>query len=142
METKTMNNPAPNQLFRDLLDGKIPVPRRRTEITWPITLLEGQVEYISLVTGLPLDEARAFAEKMLAPPVLLLAPQQGRKISAATWMMARGASTLQAFSAPPPKQPETNPRKIALAAKEARGTGPRTSASWRGNERTTKYRNQ
>ena len=83
-------------------------------ITWPITILEGQVEYISLVTGLPLEEARAFANKLLSLPDL--------RPATPAFLLTK--------------------RDTALAAKAARGTGPRSSASWRGNERTTKYRNQ
>lgn len=37
---------------------------------------------------------------------------------------------------------EVGKRKHALAAKEAKGSGPPSSASWRGKERATKFRSQ
>lgn len=43
---------------------------------------------------------------------------------------------------PPDQLPKADPRQQALAAKAARGKGPPSSASWRGKERSTKYRTQ
>ncbi|POH58903.1 hypothetical protein [Arthrobacter glacialis] len=43
---------------------------------------------------------------------------------------------------PPDDHPHPDKRTAALAAKAARGSGPPPAASWRGRERSTKFRSQ
>lgn len=79
--------------------------------------------------------------RALARIGIALLPLQG--------VAVQGALNIQGFvqaldeaAGPPPEKLPTEPRARALWMKQHAGKGPPSSASWRGRERTTKFRPQ
>lgn len=75
-------------------------------------MTDSQVEFVAGLLGITVEEALDSMTKILNLPDLR----------------------------PPKPASLLTKRRAALAAKEARGMGPPSSGSWRGKERTTKYR--
>lgn len=105
-----------NELFREVLEGKIPTPRRKAAP--PIVLTEWQVEFLAQYMAPMFDtiaEATQFVRDFL-----------------------EGLGAHLPVQTPLP----TEPRARALAAKQRRGHGPPASAGWRGQDSNTISRSQ
>lgn len=123
-----------NQLFRDYLEGRIVVRRRVRPGFYFLPNLPDP-------TAPTMKDLNAGID--LTPYVII-----GRNavyaevIELPSWTYDLGSAPMRTYpaSAQPHKDPD--PRRAALAAKAARGKGPPSPGSWRGRERTTKFRSQ
>lgn len=135
-----------NQLFLEVLDGKIPVPRPWHK-PWIFTVKPGvsfdttgwtTLEGHQLTAGINFAKLRrVFLNQLInaqdkcehhhvAPVIGWIdewPPLPGDELD---WII----------------QDDTNPRARALAAKQRLGHGPPSAGGWRGRERTTKFRSQ
>ena len=115
-----------NQLFRDYLDGKITVRTPK------------QIRHAAFMQA----AARAVTSLAAAGAMFSAVGRAAGILEAQAQLMALGVAPARTYPPPAQNHPGPNHLVVALAAKAVRSQGPPASVSWRGRERTTKFRSQ
>ena len=135
-----------NQLFRDLLDGNIPMPRPWNQV-YAFAAEAGAYTYATgwadaTVIHIHLGRSFAAARRVFLNQLINAQDKYEHHHVAPVIGWIDEWHPLPGDELDWIIQDDTDPRTRALAAKAARGKGPQSPAGWRGKERNTKYRSK